>query len=490
MQKTKLSIGRCILAAVASVFFFICFACFFGAACYTGVYGQTGFDSIIYTLTSPMAGTQSDLLFLFIFRAILPAVLCAAALTVLVFLPMKWKAKLHIWMIPSISLALCLILLLQAGGSVGMIEYLIGQSQRTDLYETQYKDPNDVTITFPEQKRNLIYIYLESMETSFLSTQQGGAMDSCLIPELYDLANSYTNFSHNADVGGLVEVPGITWTAGAMLAQTSGIPMLNPGELSGMNQDGSFLTGLTNLGDILDGAGYYQALMVGSDATYGGRKALYTTHGTDVVYDIYTAREDGVIPEDYFVWWGMEDLHLYEYAKQELTEISQLGQPFAFTMLTVDTHHIGGFSCSLCGNDHEESYDNVYQCASRQVADFVQWIMEQDFYEDTTIVITGDHFSMDAAYFQRVTGGNYVRHGYNCFINAPVDATSTENRQFCALDMFPSTLAAMGCHIEGDRLGLGVNLFSDIPTLIEEFGYEAFCNELRKHTDFYEENFY
>ena len=51
--------------------------------------------------------------------------------------------------------------------------------------------------------------------------------------------------------------------------------------------------------------------------------------------------------------------------------------------------------------------------------------------------------------------------------------------------MFPTTLAAMGCTIEGERLGLGTNLFSATPTLIEKRGYVQFWNELAKASDFY-----
>jgi phosphoglycerol transferase len=48
----------------------------------------------------------------------------------------------------------------------------------------------------------------------------------------------------------------------------------------------------------------------------------------------------------------------------------------------------------------------------------------------------------------------------------------------------------MGCTIEGDRLGLGTNLFSDTPTLAEKWGFERFNSELGKASDFYVENFH
>ena len=97
---------------------------------------------------------------------------------------------------------------------------------------------------------------------------------------------------------------------------------------------------------------------------------------------------------------------------------------------------------------------------------------------------------MDNGYFSDAVDAEYQRHVYNCFINAPVTPSKTQNRQFSALDMFPTTLAAIGCEIEGDRLGLGVNMFSKENTLMEKQGYHHFYNELAKASDFYSDNFF
>ena len=494
MEKTQVKKrgGKIAAITLSAVLFFICFLCFFAAICYNDIYGDTGFDSVIYTLFGGLDGMQSGLMLKFVTNAFLPSFLLAAALTVLVFPPKKWKLPGKL--IRIIAIALCIFLLIHAAVNVGLFDYIRAQFQLTELYEHEYVDPNSVEITFPEEKRNLIYIYLESMETSYLSKDQGGAMETCLIPELYDLADTYTNFSHNTDVGGLVEVTGASWTIGAMVAQTAGVPLFVPSDISdwqnGYGKEGEFLPGLTSINSILADAGYNQALMVGSDANFGGRKTYFSTHGVENIYDIYTARADGIVPANYFVWWGMEDLHLIDYAKQEITEMAAQEEPFAFTMLTVDTHHIGGYTCEKCGSDYEESYENAIACSSKQVYEFVEWIMAQDFYENTTVIITGDHFSMDSGYFDRAVEDGYVRHGYNCFINAAADTDNTQNRHFSALDMFPTTLAAIGCDIEGDRLGFGANLFSDTPTLIEQYGYAAFNGELSKRTDYYAEHFY
>ena len=490
---------------LAGLFTVISFLAFFSARWFVSTYGRIGFDSILYTLSAELEGVQSGLIGSYLLKGALPGVLCAAVVLAFLFLRPRLKKRRckcgkyengktsHTAAI-LICIALSLALLTLAAFDVELVDYVIDQFTETELYEKHYVDPNSVQITFPEEKRNLINIMLESMEISYLSEDLGGAMEENLIPELYDLAAENTCFSNSKlDVGGFHTTAGATWTIGSMVAQTAGIPLKTPTE--DVNKYGAegeaFLPGVTSLTSILQDAGYYQALMVGSDASFGGRKPYFQQHGMDEILDIYTARKDGIVPSKYFVWWGMEDLHLFEYAKQKLTEISAKDQPFAFTMLTVDTHHVGGYQCALCqASTSGETYDQSISCSSRQVAAFVEWIQAQPFYENTTVIIVGDHESMDNGYFDRNVDTDYQRLMYNCFINSAATATHVHNRKWAAVDLFPTTLAAMGCTIEGNRLGLGTNLYSNLATLTERIGFEKFNNELEKSSDYYETNFF
>ena len=496
MQKTKqkISVGAALATAGMVALLFVSFLGFFAAAWYVRVYGRIGFDSILFTLTSSLGGVDQGLIKDFLLGAAAPTVLC----TVMVSLVLFWLGKKRLvnktWA-SIISLVLCIGLLVHGAFNSQLVDYVTAAFSESELYETEYRDTETVQITFPEEKRNLIYIMLESMETSYQDTSLGGAMEYNLIPELTQLAKDNINFSHNDTVGGFREVTGASWTVGAMVAHTSGVPLKVPDGITdwqnGYGKDGEFLPGLTSLTQILKEQGYYQALMVGSDAKFGGRKTYFETHGIDKIYDLYTAWRDGTVKNGYWNnWWGFEDYILFDYAKKELTKMAEMDQPFAFTMLTVDTHHIGGFTCSKCGSNYEESYENAIACASKQVAEFIAWLQEQPFFENTTVIITGDHCSMDKGYFSRNVDENYTRHVYNCFINSVVDAKYTKNRQFSAMDMFPTTLAAMGCTIEGDRLGLGTNLFSTQPTLMERLGYDRLCKELSKKSEYYADCFY
>lgn len=79
-------------------------------------------------------------------------------------------------------------------GSTGRKEYLKNQSTYNTVVEDNYVDPDRVNITFPEQKRNLIYLYLESMESTYADKASGGAFDKNYIPELTQLARQHQFF--------------------------------------------------------------------------------------------------------------------------------------------------------------------------------------------------------------------------------------------------------------------------------------------------------
>jgi phosphoglycerol transferase len=508
MQTTKETtvwnkVGRIAAMVAVCILLLLGFLSFFSAAWYVKVYGRIGFDSVLYTLTGGLGGVSTDLVNRYLTDAALPALVFTLCSMVLLFLQGRPLLRIrnitlypfNRWVSGILAVALSVGLLVHAAFNVELVDYVVNTNRTGLIYQDEYKDPKEVYIEFPKQKRNLIYIMLESMETSYLDKGMGGALDYNLIPELTKLAQDNINFSHNEYVGGFREVTGTSWTIGAMVGHTSGVHLKVPDGIAdwqnGYGSDGEFLPGVTSITSILKEQGYNQALMVGSDVKFGGRKTYYESHGIDNIYDLYTAWYDGTVETGYWNnWWGFEDEILYDYAKSTISEMAQQDQPFAFTMLTVDTHHIGGYKCSQCVNEHPEQYENVISCASRQVYKFVQWIMQQPIYENTTIVITGDHCSMDRGYFSRNVEEGYERHVYNCFINAAADPVNTQNRQFCTLDMFPTTLAAMGCTIGGDRLGLGTNLFSARNTLMEEMGYSRLCAELSKKSQYYSDHFY
>ncbi|NCU39158.1 LTA synthase family protein, partial [Candidatus Saccharibacteria bacterium] len=205
-------------------------------------------------------------------------------------------------------------------------------------------------------------------------------------------------------------------------------------------------------------------------------------------FDYKTALETGRIPDDYYVWWGYEDKKLFSYAKEELTRIAQQDQPFNFQLLTVDTHFVNGYLDPSCSTNLEGQYENVFACSSKQVADFVAWMKTQDFYENTTVIIVGDHLGMQTEFYDQLTSDQYQRTIYNVILNSTNEPINEKNRDFSSFDLYPTTLSSIGVEIDGDKLGLGVNLFSDKKTIIEEYGFNYVNDELSKRSEYYNSN--
>ncbi|MDR2598836.1 MAG: LTA synthase family protein [Oscillospiraceae bacterium] len=356
-----------------------------------------------------------------------------------------------------------------------------------DFIEANNIDPRSVDIRFPDRKRNLIHIIVESLESTYFSLEQGGAQPENLMPEMISIMNSNTFFSHNNLYGGGHQLTA-GWTIAGMVAQSTGLPLIGlPG--NERSASGLFLPGVYSLGRILEDNGYSNTFIMGSDASFAARDDFLNQHGNYRILDWSVAQQQGVIPAGYRVWWGFEDEYLYSWARDEAVSLAAKGTPFNLTLLTADTHHVSGYVCGLCLDEHEEQLANVISCASRQLYDFITWLSTQSFYNNTTIIISGDHRSMDPHFFENVSS-NYQRMLPFIVINPTAQASSTYNRLFSTLDIFPTTLAALGVRIEGNRLGLGVNLFSSEATIIEHYTLNTVMAELRKFSAFYMNTFW
>lgn len=471
---------------------------------------DVGVDSIIFTLANPVKGANTDIVFEGV-KYCVPRIIVFIVVYVLVsFIICRKKNHLYLnlesnktkktWTIDCTKLGkkvlawLSIITLVfsvfYVNKNYDFVGYMISKNTNSRLYEDYYINPNNVEFVLNNEegkKKNLIHIVMESMENTYSTAENGGIQSTSIIKNLDKLAKENINFSATNNVGGFYTLNGTTWTSSALLALTSGVNYKFPIIPEDMKNRTEFAENVVSIGNILDSFGYNQMFLCGSDGDYAGRKSYFQSHGNYEVYDYYSAIEDGYIDEDYYVWWGFEDEYLYEIAKDQLTDLNSKNEPFNLTMLTVDTHFYEGYECGLCDKTIKDKTTRVVDCADRQIKNFIDWCKEQEFFEDTVIVITGDHLRMD----RMLVEGAESRTCYNVFINSQInDKTYTKNRIFTSLDMFPTIVASLGFEWGIDRLGLGTNLFSGKQTIAEELGLEKFEEELSKRSQFYIDNFY
>ncbi len=501
----KHKVGAWILR-IASVLFFA-----LGTAAFTGtIWGKSTFgdmtpDQMLINLNSPIEGTSSEVMTTLFEGPVFQTAFLTALFCLFAFSPRRIRYQLREKSYTIFSglarriLSLVLALLVLAGG----VTFGVQKFQLQKLYaaymgdspyiEDNFADPLKTSMKFPEKKRNLIHIYLESMENTYFSKDLGGNMDENLMPDLAELSKEGYSFSNLPEgFGGPPWTTGGHWSVASMVNMGTGLPMKVPVDGNAYGAPNNFLPGATTLGDILKEQGYEQTVMFGADAAFGGLDFYFGSHGDFNILDYKGVKEKGWIPEDYYANWGYDDDKLYEFAKQELTRLSETGKPFHFVMETADTH-FPGYIGPNTPTPYESKYANAILYSQAQATAFVRWIQQQPFYENTTVVLIGDHPSMDQTFFANLDTANYTRTCYNLVLNpAPnVRSISEErlhNRQWANFDMFPTLLASIGVEIEGDRLGIGTNLFSDTQTLFERDGTDFVNKELENRSNFYNEN--
>lgn len=489
---------------IATVLFALGVAAFTGTLWGKEAFGDLTPDQIIINLNSPIEGTDPGV-YISLFEGPVLTTVTLTVLFCLVIFPSRnivfniKEKKLKIAELVIRLLSLILALAIFIGGCV----FGINRFQLLTLFsayfddspyiEENFVDPNKANLKFPEEKRNLIHIYLESMENTFFSKELGGYFEENLMPDLAKLCKEGYSFSHLDDgFGGPPTSTGGNWSVASMVNMNTGLPMKVPFDHNAYGTKDNFLPGATTLGDILKEQGYEQSVMFGADASFGGLDFYFESHGDFNIYDHKAAKELGWIPEDYKVFWGYEDDKLYEYAKKELTRLSETGKPFHFVMETADTHAPEGYLSEKAEKKFDTQYANCIYYSQAEAVKFVRWIQDQPFYENTTIVLIGDHLSMAKSFFENVKG--YKRTCFNLFINPPaelcdIDESRFYNRDWAVFDMFPTLVACLGVEFDGNRLGIGTNLFSGEQTLFERDGVKEVNKELENRSNFYNKEF-
>lgn len=424
-------------------------------------------DIVLATLWAPKTGFVHFWILQFILKAFLPSIFAAGVLAIVL-------CKLRKWMIPA-ALVVLLLLFVNVYDSivfkyeVPISEYvtLLKSNKTKELSQSQFMQdeffiPN--IVSDPSEKRNLVLIFLESMEKNYGS----------FIPELTELSKKNLSFAFEG-VGGL-ETFATTGTLNSTIAKVTGVPQLDLFHASYFPQ-------VSSIYKLLGKRNYKNVFIRGTSNRFTYFDQFLKNTGIDVAYDI--SNFDGAINHsngfDY-----VADKKLLSYSKEILDKLSKRNEPFSLSLFTVESHYPNGFYNEDCpdvpvDNSDSARYRAVLKCGSREVAEFVEWIKAQNIYDRTTIVLVGDHLFKGKSLAADDTYGKQ-RSWYNAFIN--VDSLKKEtnpNRQFTSFDIAPTIIEALGYELDKHRMGLGVSLFSDSSkTIVEKIGLDSLNKELRQ----------
>ena len=271
--------------------------------------------------------------------------------------------------------------------------YLLYQSslKRTASKEMPDFFVKSAPVKLADKPRNIVWLYLESVERTYLDEESVSGTDAESARSLEEESLSFTDIH---------QVYGTGWTIAGMVASQCGIPLVTHvpevkrNSMSGMDR---FLPGAECIGDILDETGYDLNYMGGAILDFAGKGQFYRTHGFNRI-EGYRELVGALDDRGYKHNWGIYDDSLLTLVKQRFDELAARDQPFGLFLLTVDTHHPYGYMARACKDlvyqDGTNPILNIVHCADRLAADFIHYIKDSEFFDDTLIVVSSDHLAM------------------------------------------------------------------------------------------------
>ncbi len=349
-----------------------------------------------------------------------------------------------------------------------------GEPYHSKFYKDEFIHYKPEMVTSEDTTRNLIFIYVESLENSFIN----------FTPEIQALYDLGLVFSDKPDYGGGRNIVGASTTISSMVSKTIGMPLLcGSSVMNNFGQTGlSFFGEIPGLYDILHQFGYRNYYVQGTPARFGATGPFFMSHGMDAFYDKADVEKMLAAKGETYrrPGPGVADGDVLEYAKKILDTLS--ADHFSLTVTTIDMHYPKGFFDDRCevkpkNQSVGANYAAVLLCTSRRIGNFVQWVQEQPFGKNTEIVVAGDHLFMARSPVSRMPMRD--RRFLNIYIN-PKNTAKKMRRMFTSFDSAPTVLETMGFHIEGHRLGFGVSLLSGQRTLLETMGERELVHALRE----------
>ena len=365
--------------------------------------------------------------------------------------------------------------------NIGVFSF-VENSKPSSFIEAFYRFPE--ALAAPEKPTNLVMIYVESLENTYREEELWGEN---LLDSLDEATAEWATFPQ------FTEVRGTGWTIAGIVASQCGVLLKEENSfdiaqqlgLKSINRIGErvdeFMPGITCLGDVLDDAGYKNVFMGGADPDFAGKGKFLKEHGYDRVLGQPFWEMTG---ETEFTKWGLHDDDLLRHAKEQLVDLQESGEPFNLTVLTVDTHRPEGHLSPTCQRKGAEDLPGIVACTSDMLADFVYFMEERGYLENTAVVITGDHLTMPNV-VQETIDLEPNRTIYNRFY-AP-QGMEPNREELIHFSIFPTVLDMLGFSYPGDGLALGLSgvkpLENDAFTI---YDVRDLDDKLRRPSELYE----
>ncbi|MBW6417786.1 sulfatase-like hydrolase/transferase [Celeribacter sp. PS-C1] len=331
----------------------------------------------------------------------------------------------------------------------------------------------------PLKKKNLIIVYLESIERSYRDMDATAEAFKSLAA-LEEQGISFRNIGQAYGTG---------FTAGGLVATQCGVPLLPRGAISIAKKihdktdvipDATdFLSDLTCLGDVLSAEGYNASYINGSDLAIFSKGDFFRSHGYQRVMGLTSY--EGWENETRRNVWGMDDDLLFERVHQELDYLAGQDAPFLLSTLTIATHGPDAFLDQTCRDvpEGESRIPEAIACTAAHVEALLAKIDDLGIAQDTLVLLTSDHLSFRNTLADQLRLVE-ERRNFSVVLGAGQREVMRSGSMF---DIYPTLLELLGYRIENGRAALGQSLVSEDLTFAELEGLDVLNRAIKNNSD-------
>ena len=313
-----------------------------------------------------------------------------------------------------------------------------------------------------EKTKNIIYLYLESFEKTYLDEE----IFPNLTPNLNKLRKEAISFEN------LKMAYWTSWTIAWMVWSQCWSPLINSGWWgNSMHWIEDFLPWAFCLWDFLKKQNYNLSYIWWANLSFAWKWNFYKTHSFDNI--LWREKlEPKLKNKDYINDWWLYDDSLFDFVFEEYERLSETWQNFWLFTLNLDTHWSEWVISESCKNylydsQNEKNILNSYHCVDKLVWELVEKIRNHKNFKNTTIVITSDHYAMKHNNsYDTLEKNKDKRRNLFLVLDSDSEAQKIE-KEWSTLDIWASILNLIWFDV--DKLWAWVNLFSNLETNSESY---------------------
>ncbi|GAA0296170.1 phosphoglycerol transferase MdoB-like AlkP superfamily enzyme [Gracilibacillus halotolerans] len=304
--------------------------------------------------------------------------------------------------------------------------------------------------------KNVIFVWLESLQTFVLNNTMNGEEVTPFLNSLIDESYYFDNFYHQTEQG-----------------KTSDSEFLVDNSLYPLPSGAVYFTHAQNdyhsLPEILGNNGYFPTVFHANNKSFWNRDVMYDNLGYEHFFDV----ESYEVTEENSIGWGLKDKEFFE---QSIPYMQEIPQPFYARFITLTNHYPFDLAPEDATIDKYDSnsrtLNNYFQTVrylDESVEAFFQQLKDSGLYEDSIIVLMGDHYGISD--FHKKAMSTYLDEEYTdylhvqlqrvpLYIHIPGHDGEVISKISGQIDIKPTLLNLLGVDTSND-LTFGTDLFAE-----------------------------